>query len=115
MDPAQLALVRAVATDDLPVIGLADRTRPYSGSGGHTRGRLPIRQALRAEVVTLTESFRMPAAVADALAGVARRLPLPVPGEAAARYPVSPDAPAGRSASASSAAGTPTRPGWLAC
>lgn len=87
MDPAQLALVRAVATDDLPVIGLADPDSAiFRFRGAHPRAAAEFVRLFGAEVVTLTESFRMPAAVADALAGVARRLPLPVPGEAAARY-----------------------------
>lgn len=87
MDPSQLALVRAVATDDLPVVGLADPDSAiFRFRGAHPRAASEFTRLFGARVICLQDSFRMPAVVVDAVAGVSRRLPLPVTGEAAACY-----------------------------
>lgn len=86
-DPSQLALVRAVAVDDFPVVGLADPDSAiFRFRGAHPRAASEFVRLFGARVVCLQDSFRMPTVVAEAVAGVSRRLPLPVTGEAAASY-----------------------------
>ena len=83
LDPAQLALVRALAGDTRPVVGFADPDAAiYRFRGAHPRAAAAFRELFappggRVPVATLTRSFRCPDAVVAATRGVAGRLGVP--------------------------------------
>lgn len=81
LDPAQLALVRAIAADDVPVVGLGDPDSSiFRFRGAHPRAAAEFQRLFGARVVTLAESFRLSKPMVRAVAGVASRLPLPLGG-----------------------------------
>ena len=83
LDPAQIALVRGVVPDGMPVVALADPdTAIYRFRGAHPRAaaefvRLFTTPAGEPEVVVLDTAWGQGAAQAEALASVARRLGAP--------------------------------------
>lgn len=80
-DPAQLALVRSLARDGVPTVGLADPDSAiFRFRGAHPKAAAEFARLFGADVVQLGESFRLSEPIAQATTAVARRLPLPLSG-----------------------------------